>query len=254
MGGKKSTAAVMVVALAFGATGGVGAQTGARDLMTAARAAIQVMKLDSAARLLRQVLDSAAVRSRAEQVEAWVLLGVVHFYKGNDSVTAADFRQALALDPRLEAPGLARYDSELVALFATERDSARAARRAAAALIPTPVHDCTARCPEGVTPPQLVQGTPIAWPPPAARSVAPSSASYHVVVRFLVTAAGRVDPASVTLVASSAPGDLQAALADALRATPFTPGQAFGLPVSVLTQEAFDVGAEIRWVPRERSP
>jgi hypothetical protein len=75
-----------------------------------------------------------------------------------------------------------------------------------------------------------------------------------VVVRFLVTAAGRVDPASVTLVASSAPDDLQAVLADALRATPFTPGQAFGLPVSVLTQEAFDVGAEIRWVPRQRSP
>jgi hypothetical protein len=252
VGGKQSRTAVMVVALAFGATGSVGAQTRARDLMTAARAAIQVMKLDSAARLLRQVLDSAAVRSRAEQVEAWVLLGVVHFYKGNDSVTAADFRQALALDPRLEAPGLARYDSELVALFATERDSARAARRAAAALIPTPVHDCTARCPEGVTPPQLLQDSPIAWP--AARSVAPSGASYHVVVRFLVTAAGRVDPASVTLVASSAPGDLQAALADVLRATPFTPGQAFGLPVSVLTQEAFDVGAEIRWVPRERSP
>ena len=86
------------------------AQITAADRITAARVEFRAMKLDSAAVLLRYAMDSTAAPSRADLVEAWLLLGVVEFYRGNDSATASSFHQALALEPRLEASGLARYD------------------------------------------------------------------------------------------------------------------------------------------------
>src|SRR5574342_561312 len=66
------------------------------------------MQLDSAAVLLREALDTSGHPMRSDQVEAWLLLGVISFYKGDDSGTAGDFRHAIALDPLLKSDGLAR--------------------------------------------------------------------------------------------------------------------------------------------------
>src|SRR6266699_2943570 len=69
-------------------------QSAADDRLAAARAAMRAMNFDSAASLLRQTLDSTGRPSHDERLEAWLLLGVVQFYQGDDSGTAADFRQA----------------------------------------------------------------------------------------------------------------------------------------------------------------
>src|SRR2546430_700607 len=96
-------------------------QSAADDRLAAARAAIRAMNFDSAASLLRHTLESTGRPSHDERLEAWLLLGVVQFYQGDDSGTAADFRQALELEPRLQAQGLAKYDSALVVLFEAQR-------------------------------------------------------------------------------------------------------------------------------------
>ncbi len=103
------------------APGPVASQSTSAERLATARAQVRAMQLDSAALLLRETVGTIGRPSREERVEAWLLLGVVQFYKGDDSGTAADFRHALALEPRLEASGLARYDSALVILFEAQR-------------------------------------------------------------------------------------------------------------------------------------
>src|SRR6266516_869406 len=71
------------------------AQIGTTDRLAVARSALHAMKLDSAALLARQVLDSATAAPRLDRIQAWLLLGVVAFYQGRDSATASDFREGL---------------------------------------------------------------------------------------------------------------------------------------------------------------
>ena len=74
--------------------------------LTIARAALGAMNLDSASATLRDLLKSGDDVPREDRVEAWLLLGVGQFYQGGDSGTAADFREALALEPGLRSEGL----------------------------------------------------------------------------------------------------------------------------------------------------
>jgi len=142
--------------------------------------------------LLRYAVDSTAAPSRADLVEAWLLLGVVEFYRGNDSATASSFHQALALEPRLEASGLARYDSALVVLFEAER---RAERGLA-------LEDCTRRCPSGVALPRLVSLPELDWIPTDPFDLQHALPG-RMILRFVVDTAGFVAPGSIVVVANT---------------------------------------------------
>lgn len=63
-----------------------------------------------------------------------MLLGIARYYQGLDSLTAAAFRAALALDSTLQVGGLAQIDTVLARVFDAERDRrvAPSAARAAA--------------------------------------------------------------------------------------------------------------------------
>jgi len=76
--------------------------TGAQRIVTA-RAMLKMAKLDSAIVLLRTVIDSQAPSSTGERVDAWVLLGIAEYYRGNESAVADAFRRALALAPQAQA-------------------------------------------------------------------------------------------------------------------------------------------------------
>jgi len=186
-----------------------------------------------------------------------MLLGVTSFFRGDDSGTREDFRRALALDPQLQADGLAGYDSALVDLFNSQRSVAVAGEPSR-----TPLYtlvDCTRTCPENVLLPRLMAVE-------ALEGLAPDrfAVVHHrygtMIVQFIVDTAGKVAPASVLLVSGSLQmEELQRALLLALEKATFTPGRANGGPIRVLVRgklgfrgEHFE--AELPIVPRRRPP
>ena len=128
--------------------------TTSADPLAPAREQVAAHNLDSAAALIRRVAEAPS-QGAATRVRAWVLLGVVDFYRSGDSATAFAFRQALALDPGVEVR-LNDVDPAIGRIFAAER-------AALPGVVPPPridpagepVHDCLAKCPEGVRPPQF---------------------------------------------------------------------------------------------------
>jgi len=175
-------------------------QSAADDRLAAARAAMRAMNFDSAASLLRQTLDSTGRPSHDERLEAWLLLGVVQFYQGDDSGTAADFRQALELEPRLQAQGLAKYDSALVVLFEAQR--VVAAPSATPRQAEEVVLDCTASCPRNVVRPRLLELPSGAGLPLDGFDIRYNLES-RLTVRFIVDTTGFVLPGSVRVVSST---------------------------------------------------
>src|SRR2546430_16649092 len=79
-------------------------QTPGEQRIATAREMLKAANFDSATVLLRRVTDSQAVSSTNEQVQAWVLLGIVAYYRGTDSAATADaFRHVFALAPEAQA-------------------------------------------------------------------------------------------------------------------------------------------------------
>ncbi len=97
MSGKLSAA--LLILTASGTVQPLAGQNPANDRLAAARAQLHAMRFDSAAILLRGALDGSDRAMPEDQAEALVLLGVIAFYKGDDSGAAGAFRHALALDP-----------------------------------------------------------------------------------------------------------------------------------------------------------
>jgi hypothetical protein len=95
---------------------------------------------DSAELLLRPIVDSLVRATPHEQAAAWLLIGVIDFYRNRDSAVAGDFRGSLARTLALRGDWLARTDSTLGLIWRRERaraicDSvARAARPAPVAV------------------------------------------------------------------------------------------------------------------------
>ena len=127
-----------------------------------------------------------------------MLLGVVQFYQGDDSGTAADFRQALELEPRLQAQGLAKYDSALVVLFERVVAAPSATPRQAEEV----VLDCTASCPRNVVRPRLLELPSGAGLPLDGFDIRYNLES-RLTVRFIVDTTGFVLPGSVRVVSST---------------------------------------------------
>jgi len=206
------------------------------------------MQLDSAALLLRETVDTIGHPSRDEQVEAWLLLGVVQFYRGDDSGTAVDFRQALALEPRLETSGLARYDSGLVVLFEAQRRRIAAHRDSEApTLAASEPTNCVPRCPKNVTPPKPLHRRDINWMPSGTDQV--SGGRGELVVRYVVTARGRVAPGSIVIVSSDVPSSFQSAVLSALAHASFLPARDGDRPVAVRVEEKTELERELRMSP-----
>jgi len=81
-------------------------------------------RLDSAAALLRPVLDSSIPSKRDERAVALVVYGVVEFFRGRDSAAASAFRDALAIRIDIKGDQLSRFDPALALMWRRERTRA----------------------------------------------------------------------------------------------------------------------------------
>lgn len=226
------------------------AQTRA-DYLAQAREQISHRNSDSALTLLRLVTDSQAGEPTARQVEAWILTGVVSFYRGEDSSVVAAFRRAFALDPGVQAAGLGAIDSSLAATFEGQRP------RAAAAMLPAPgsadsVYECVKRCPAGVSKPSLShfpQVSPQDVPAsqsqiyPGASGLGASGLRGAIEFHFIVNEAGAVEPGSVEVSMSTARRWQPPFLQGLLQAR-FRPAMLGPRPVRARVRLRVDINAE----------
>jgi TonB family protein len=240
-GGHLSRTAVLVVALALGATGGVRAQARAAGLVTAARAQLRAGNADSGLALLRLALDSGTVATGVDRTNAFVWQGVLLFYKGRDGLARESFREALTIDPRLEVAGLAQIDSLLAVEFESvrrtvqlpltaARPSAALARLAGGPSVDT-LYSCVPECRGLDQPPRALSPESQTVTVPGAGSVMGGVA----VVRFVIDTTGAVEPASVVVVSSPRPG-LSELLIDHVRRVRFAPGRVRGRSARVVLQ------------------
>jgi Tfp pilus assembly protein PilF len=247
-------ALVAVATLAcLGTPAAAQAQSRPATLIAAARSQLQARRLDSAAILLRQAVDTGSGGTLGEHVEAWVLLGVVHFYSGDDSAAANDFHQALSLDRRFEPTGLVLSDSELAHLFAAERarlpsaptpslagsdePTARRTGTAAEAMGDLSVHECVPRCAAGEVMPRLRN-----IPRLTTLDQIPMGALRMrglVLVRLIVSAAGIPEPESIHVISGSLVA-VDAEVVRAVQAALFRPALANGHPVRASVEVRFE--------------
>ncbi len=184
-----------------------------------------------------------------------MLLGVIHFFKGDDSGATADFRHALVIDPLLKADGLAAYDPALVELFNAQRSVTVAGSGPPGERV-NAIVDCTRTCPDDVVLPIMLGFDDLEGLAPD-RFAAEHNRYGAMAVQFIVDTAGRVAPASVRLVSSNLQiRELERALLVALARATFTPAHVAGgdrVPVLVQGKLAFRSGhfeAEVPVSPR----
>ena len=225
----QAVSALLLAGLAAAQTPPVSAPAAQR--IATARALLRAMKLDSAALLLRQVVDSSAAAAPAERVEAWVLIGVAEFYRGADSDAVRAFREAFGLDPNARAQ---LPDSQLQRWFDGLRPAAPATVGAAGPTGPPKdaVYDCVRKCPPGVQPPKVLPGSgglvrvrvdPAELPP----------GPMTVELRAVVDTLGFVEPGSIEVLPSGAPAALSDPVIEELRNRRYTPAKLEGRPVRV---------------------
>lgn len=233
------------------------AQTPSYDHLEAARVQMRRMQLDSAALHLRLSLDTAGHPTRDDQVQAWLLLGIISFYKGDDSGTSTAFRHALAVDPLLKGDGLARYDSALVVVFNAQRKSAVTDPGPPAEGANTLV-DCTRTCPSDVVLPRLHDMSLFGIRPD--RFEAEHDLWGFIRMQFIVDTAGYVAPASLRLIESTLQmKSFERALLEGLQRARFIPGTSKGRRIPVLVEGKLQFRSDrlygdIPVSPRRRAP
>jgi TonB family protein len=99
-------------------------QSRASRQIDSAYAQAQAGRLDSAASLLRAVLDSSIPSKPNERAVALVVYGVVEFFQGRDSATASAFRDALAIRLDIKGDLVSRFDPTLGRIWSRERTRA----------------------------------------------------------------------------------------------------------------------------------
>ena len=110
-----------VVTISVGMVRYATAQAPASDLIAAARKDIEALDTDSATALLHRALDPRAGATPAERVRALVLLAASELIAGRPDSARTCFREALALDPRLNVDSLASLHSFFLTTFEAER-------------------------------------------------------------------------------------------------------------------------------------
>ena len=242
----------------------VAATQTAADRIAAARAEIRSHNLDSAAALLRQVVDSPSTADPSDRAVAFMWLGIVGFYNGDDSATARSFRASLALNPLLSGDDLVRVDSTLASMWKREQAGARRGAavdpRAGRSTAPAPIialggsaaHDCARGCKAGERPPGLLE-LPQMRIDADRGQLGPSGVHGRVVVRAVIDESGRLEPASISLVTSSSSA-FERAVREVLPQLRFRPAQAGNEPVAALIELRFDIRPEgLDWVRYEVS-
>jgi TonB family protein len=231
---------------AIGAPGQLPAQSPA-TLLAQAEAQFRAHHLDSAAILLRRVVDSATGATADERVNAWVRLGVVQ-YSAGDSTGAADaFRSAFAIDTGLEVSGLARIDSVLGVMF-QEQKAEQVLRLAAQAPLPDSVaarvFECARRCPDGARKPRLTAQPRINAVFLPAGELGPARGDRaFIVIRVVIDPNGAPETGSYRVLSSTAPA-YNALAIEAVHATRFIPGMYEGHPVRAAVELRFEFRAE----------
>lgn len=225
-------------------------QTTPPERITAARALMHARAFDSAATLLHQVADSPSTAPPTDRATAFVWLGIVSFYQGDDSSTARSFRAALALDPSIDAGNLAATDSTLAATWLHEQAAVPRDRAALApGSHPAPIrleHDCVRGCKGGERSPQLL-GLPQMRIDNLGQ-LGPSGVHGRVVVHAVIDEAGRLEPETITVVSSSSSG-FERSVRDVLPMLRFRPVAAGGQDVVARVELRFDIRTEgLDWV------
>lgn len=210
-------------------------QNGVSGLIAAARHLAATQQLDSAVVLLNRATDAGSGGTDDERAQALVLLGVVRFYQGQDSLTAAAFRSALVLDTALQVGGLGQIDSVLPRVFEDARKQVVSTARAAA-LRP---HSCIRRCLAGETPPRLHDI------PQLVLDSGPDFMNTRAVLSILlvVSEIGVPEPETIRISSSTMPS-MNAQVLEAVRAAHFRPALANGVPVRALVELRFEFHAE----------
>lgn len=211
---------------------GVAAQQTGEDVLTAARLQMQARNLDSATALLRRITDSTSWNDTLRRVDALVLLGIVRYFQGADSASREAFVQALTLTPALPVPPMARLDSVLGALF----DSARVATARRTSL--DTVYTCTPRCRGLDVEPEAVGGGQLV---PVVVAEGRRNAHGSALLRAIVDTLGRVEPASVVVVHSTLPPEIERNMVQGLLAARYNPGRVHGRAVRVLIEHSIDI-------------
>jgi hypothetical protein len=238
--------AALAVALQQPVSGSAPSEQPAAQLLAAARGQINAHNLDSAAVLLRRVTGASA-RPVSERVQAWVILGVVDFYRSGDSAAAAALRAALALDPGFESSALEAAYPEVAEILTTERTNARVG--IAAALMAQPVKECVSKCPEGLVPPQFTYFPEIRIVDAnVGGGVYDRRMHSYLIFEAVIAAEGFVERESLLLksgTARNAEGELRRALSQAR----LTPPRLNGVPVRARVGLRFDFEQEgINWI------
>jgi hypothetical protein len=218
--------------------------TTAADPLAPAREQVAARNLDSAAALIRRVAEAPS-QSVATRIEAWVLLGVVDFYRSGDSATAFAFRQALVLDPGFQVT-LNNVDPAVERILATERAALSTTVRPPPPE-PAGVQECVGRCPEGVRPPQF-SFFPHVQILEASVGVHDTRMRTFLTFRVIVGADGIIEPESIIIASGTAPG-AELEVRRALVQSRFTPGRKDGVPCRTRVTLRFDFEAEgTTWV------
>jgi TonB family protein len=175
------------------------------QVLEEARAQIRARRLDSAATLLRAVTTSSLAET-SDLAEAYMWLGVVSFYKAQDSATRTAFREAVRNKPLMAmGPRLAQLDSSLAELWENEQTIAVCGE-----LLPVwgwpfgrspsnaPIN-ATARAGIG---PEIVSAPAVHYPDQLRRA----GIQGRVIVRVLVDAQGRTEKGSARILESAHSG------------------------------------------------
>jgi TonB family protein len=90
-------------------------------LLAAGRARVAARDLDSARTLLASAAESTRGGAPQLRAEALMLLGLVHYYQGADSLAGAAFARALRLRPEARLPLVQESDPDVTRLLERER-------------------------------------------------------------------------------------------------------------------------------------
>ena len=239
---------IMLGALAVLATASARAQDSSTVLLGAARAHLTARRMDSAAVLYRRVAEAPGWPAN-DRVQAWVMLGVVDYYRMGDSATADAFRHALELDPSFQVQSLASFEPAIADILAKQRAALTASATALAAPAgqEAQVFDCLNKCPSGVMPPQF-EFFPRIEVADASVGVSDRRSRSFLQVEAVVSPDGVLEPESVVVsggTARGAEGEIRRALLQAR----FHPGRGAAGPVRARVRLRFDFEAEgTAWV------
>lgn len=231
----RSGVAIALAIVCFAARWAAAQHMDVPGTVAAARHLVAAQRLDSAVTLLNQATNVRSGGTVDDRAQAFILLGVVRYYQGMDSLTADAFRSALTLDTTLQVAGLAQIDSSLVHAFEVARVQALAATRRT----DDEPHPCIPHCAAGESPPRLRDMPQLVF------DSGPDFINTHAVliVRLVVSETGAPEPATIRIETSTMP-KMDSQVLDVVRAAHFWPARAKGAPVRALMELRFDFRAE----------